>query len=68
MYLFILILTMKFMVSPIAGFEYDMPERLWDVIELVISIYVGGRSVEKIAPLLAAIKNKKEGVTENPPA
>lgn len=63
MWVLIVIVIMAFIISPVFGFEYIIPDRMYDIIELCFSIFLGGRTVEKIAPVIAAIKMKKASST-----
>lgn len=72
MWVFILIIVLKYIVAPIAGFDYEIPVQLWDCIQLLVSIYIGGRSLEKVAPILGSLSSssapfasKKKAVAED---
>lgn len=46
-------ITMLALVGTVVGslvFGYEVPSRMWDIIEFSLGGYVVGRTVEKIAP------------------
>lgn len=64
-WLIIIILAMDYLIAPIFGFEYIISERMFDVIELCLGVFLGARSIEKIAPYLVQLRNSKQH-SDNP--
>jgi hypothetical protein len=57
---FVFCILYNHVFSPVFALpRVDIPPNMWDVIQLGIGGYVMGRSVEKVAPVIAEAFNKK---------
>ena len=51
---FTYIIAHNYVISPMFGLaKVDIPENMWALIELGVGGYVGGRTIEKVAPAIA---------------
>lgn len=59
MLVFTYIIAHNYVIAPIFGIgAVPIPDRMWSLLELGIGGYIGGRSLEKVAPsVVAAIKS-----------
>lgn len=62
MMVFVVIVAWNYIIAPLAGLEMlPMPDQLWDLLQIGIGGYIAGRSIEKVAPMLAdAFSKRKE--------
>lgn len=57
---FTFIVAFNYILSPLFGLPYlEMPDNLWDLLQIGMGGYVFGRTVEKIAPAVADALKKK---------
>jgi hypothetical protein len=58
---FTYIIAHNYVLAPLFSFKsLPIPDQMWELLKLGISGYIVGRSVEKIAPDVAAIISKKQ--------